>query len=315
MPPEAGRVAQIGPLSPSLSETLRQEYGVLVAPPGDEPAYLTEHGGGVDVVMTSGRAGVTAPMMDAMPQLRAIINHGVGYERTDAAAARERGVAIANTPDVLNDCVADTAVGALIDVMRGCSAADRYVRRGDWQRRGAYPLTRKVSGAHVGILGLGRIGRAIAARLEGFGCAISYHNRTPVVGVAYTYVTALPELAEGVDALVVAAAGGPDSAGLVDSSVLEALGPRGFLVNVARGSIVDEQAMTRMLVAGELGGAALDVYADEPHVPGELRDLDNVVLLPHLASGTVETRRAMEQLVLANLRQFRADGTLLTPTS
>lgn len=309
-----GSIIQIGPLKPSLSQTLQDEYAALVAPEGDELlAFLSEHGADVDVVMTSGRVGITADLMDKLPKLKAIINHGVGYERTDSATARERGIAIANTPDVLNDCVADTAVGALIDVMRGFSAADRYVRRGDWPAKGNFPLARKVTGARVGILGLGRIGRAIATRLEGFGCDISYHNRRPVDGVAYTYVHTLRELAERADVLVVAAAGGPASVGLVGREVLQALGRRGFLVNIARGTIVDEQAMTRLLVAGDLAGAALDVFAEEPYVPEDLLGLENVVLLPHLASGTVETREAMERLVLDNLRQFLADGTLLTP--
>ncbi|MGH3360334.1 MAG: 2-hydroxyacid dehydrogenase [Nocardioidaceae bacterium] len=309
-----GSIVQIAPLKASLSATLQREYAALVAPGGDELLpFLNEHGPDVDIVMTSGRVGITAELMDAMPKLRVIINHGVGYEKTDAVTAQERGIAIAHTPDVLNDCVADTAVGGLIDVMRGLSSADRFVRRGDWPVEGNFSLARKVSGARVGILGLGRIGRAIATRLEGFGADISYHNRRPVDGVAYTYVTSLIELAERVDVLVVAAAGGPGSVGLVSRDVLQALGSRGFVVNIARGTIVDEQELTRMLVAGELAGAALDVFAEEPYVPEDLLRLNNVVLLPHLASGTVETRAAMERLVLDNLRQFLADGTLVTP--
>ena len=310
----AGSIVQIGPLKPTLSETLRRDYAALVAPgDGELDAFLERHGRDVEVVMTSGRVGITAPMMDAMANLRAIINHGVGYEKTDAASARARGIAIANTPDILTDCVADTAVGALIDVMRGFSAADRFVRRGDWPRLANYPLTRKVSGARVGILGLGRIGRAIATRLEGFSVEVSYHNRRPVADSPYTYADSVAELAGRVDALVIAAAGGPASEGLVDRDVLASLGPNGYLVNIARGSIIDEEAMTEMLISAELGGAALDVFAHEPHVPEALFEVDNVVLLPHLASGTVETREAMEQLVLDNLRQFLADGTLVTP--
>lgn len=309
-------IIQIGPLKPSLSATLREEYAALVAPDGDElMPYLAAHGDTIEIVMTSGRVGITAPMMDAMPKLHAIINHGVGYEKTDAVSATERGIAIANTPDVLNDCVADTAVGGLIDVMRQFSAADRYVRRGDWQAKGNFPLTRKVTGCHVGILGLGRIGRAIAKRLEGFDITISYHNRHQVADVSYAYADSVRELAERVDVLVVAAAGGPASSGIVDRDVLTALGPRGFLVNIARGSLVDEPALIELLADNQLAGAALDVFVNEPHVPDALLGMDNVVLLPHLASGTIETREAMEQLVLANLRRFLADGSLVTPTT
>ncbi|MBB5156391.1 2-hydroxyacid dehydrogenase [Saccharopolyspora phatthalungensis] len=311
-----GSIIQIGPLKPSLTTTLQEDFGALVAPDGDDLLpYLAQHGKNIEIVMTSGRVGITSPMMEAMPKLRAIINHGVGYEKTDAVAAAERGIAIANTPDVLNDCVADTAVGALIDMMRGFSAADRFVRRGDWPVKGDFPLTRKVTGCHVGILGLGRIGRAIAKRLEGFDVTISYHNRRPRADVPYAYAGSVRELALRSDVLMIAASAGPAAAGLVDREVLTALGPHGFVVNIARGSIIDEPAMTELLASGGLAGAALDVFADEPNIPEDLLNMENVVLLPHLASGTIETREAMERLVLDNLRQFLTDGTLVTPTA
>jgi lactate dehydrogenase-like 2-hydroxyacid dehydrogenase len=247
-----------------------------------------------------------------MPSLRAIIHFGVGYETTDVAHARSRGIAVSNTPDVLTDCVADLAVGGLIDVLRRLSAADRFVRRGDW-RNGQFPLAVKVSGKRVGILGLGRIGQAIAHRLTAFDCALSYHSRHQVPDTPYTYATSPEALAESVDVLVVATSGGPATAGLVSADVLTALGPNGYLVNIARGSVVDEPALVTALTSGAIAGAALDVFVDEPNVPNPLLGMDNVVLLPHIASATVETREAMGKLAFRNLHQFLTDGTLVTP--
>jgi lactate dehydrogenase-like 2-hydroxyacid dehydrogenase len=251
--------------------------------------------------------------LDRLPALRAIVNFGVGYDRTDVAEAARRGIVVANTPDVLTDCVADTAVGLVIDVMRGLSAADRFVRRGEWAAGRVPDLARRVTGARIGILGLGRIGLAIARRLAAFEATISYHNRRRREDVDYTYAASPRELAAGCDVLVVAAAGGQESRGLVDADVLDGLGPEGFLVNVARGSVVDEDALLAALGGGRLAGAALDVFADEPHVPAALLARDDVVLLPHLGSATVETRAAMTELALANVARFLDDGTLLTP--
>lgn len=312
------RLLRIGPLKQSLTETLEERYDVVALPnavtdASERDAFLAEHAGGVRVLVTSGLDVVDRPLLHALPELGAVINFGVGHDHIDVAAAAERGVVVSNTPDVLDDCVADTAVGLVIDVMRGLSAADRFVRAGAWPTSGAFPLMRQVSGARVGILGLGRIGQAIATRLEAFGCPISYHNRHRVDGVEYAYATSPAALAASVDVLVVATAGGPSTRHLVDRSVIAALGPDGFLINVARGSVVDEDALVAALVAGELAGAGLDVYAEEPSVPDELVRMHNVVLLPHLASATVETRGAMERLVLENLEAFLADGRLLTP--
>ena len=265
------------------------------------------------VAVTSGVWGVRSEHLDALPGLEAVVNFGVGYDTTDVEEAARRDVVVANTPDVLTDCVADTAVGLVIDVMRGLSAADRFVRRGEWAAGRTRPLARRVTGARVGILGMGRIGRAVAHRLEAFGADLSYHSRTPKTDVAHRYSPSPVDLAAGCDVLVVTVAGGPESAALVDAAVLEALGPRGFLVNVARGSVVDESALVDALEAGRLAGAGLDVFADEPHVPEALLRRDDVVLLPHLASGTVETRAAMADLVLANVETFLTQGRLVTP--
>ncbi|MBG6095217.1 2-hydroxyacid dehydrogenase [Nocardioides sp. WG-D5] len=308
------RILQVGPLKPSLAATLTETYDALALPDDDtRAAFLAEHGASIGAVVTTGRTGVPADLMAQLPALGAVINFGVGYDTTDVGAAAARGVLVANTPDVLTDCVADTAIGLAIDTLRGLSAADRFVRRGDWPRVGAYPLTRRVSGKRVGILGLGRIGRAIATRFEAFGCPVSYHSRREVPGSRYAYAASPAELAADVDILVLATSGGSGTQHLVDRTVLEALGPEGYLVNIARGSVVDQDALVELLLERRLAGAGLDVYTDEPEVPEELMHLDNVVLLPHLASGTVETRAAMEQLTLDNLDRWLADGTVLTP--
>jgi lactate dehydrogenase-like 2-hydroxyacid dehydrogenase len=251
--------------------------------------------------------------MAALPKLGAVVNFGVGYETTDVDAAAARGIGVSNTPDVLTDCVADTAVGLMIDVLRQFSASDRYVRAGRWLAEGNYPLTRQVSGTSVGIIGLGRIGSAIALRLKAFGCTISYHNRCAVEGSPYQYVSSALELARGVDVLVVAAAGGSGTQRLVSRDVIDALGADGYLINIARGSVVDEDALVEALAAGRLAGAGLDVFVDEPNVPEALLTMDNVVVLPHVASGTVETRAAMEELTLRNLDTFLKTGQLVTP--
>jgi hydroxypyruvate reductase len=302
----ARTVLQICPLQESLERDIARYDPVRLF---ERPDFLDEHGDEVVVAVTSSRHGVRPEQMALMPRLGAIVHFGAGYEATDVELAHSCGVLVSNTPDVLSDCVADLAVGGLIDVVRGLSAADRFVRAGGW----AFPLTTRVSGRRVGILGLGSIGRAVARRLEGFDMKISYHSRHTVSGVPYSYAASPVALAAEADVLVVATSGGADTRGLVSAEVLAALGPRGYLVNVARGSVVDEPALVSALVEGRLAGAVLDVYADEPNVPAELLGLDNVVLFPHIGSGTRETRQAMGDLTCQNLRQFMTDGTVLTP--
>ena len=313
--PSTANVLQVGPLKPSLAETLRTRYGAQTLPedPATRTEFLADSGAYVTAVVTSGRTGVDAALMAELPRLGAVVNFGVGYDTTDVDAAALRGVGVSNTPDVLTDCVADTAVGLLIDTMRQFSASDRYVRAGRWPAEGNYPLTRQVSNTRVGIIGLGRIGGAIAKRLSAFGCTISYHNRRQVTESPYTYVGSPVALAQDVDVLVIAAAGGSATSKLVDAAVLDALGPDGYLINIARGSVVDETALVSALRGGRLAGAGLDVFADEPNVPAELFAMDNVVLLPHVGSGTVQTRAAMEDLTLRNLDEFLATGRLVTP--
>lgn len=299
---------------PIVQDAIRSDYGVVRLPDSvsEREEFLRLNAESFEIAVTSGKVGVGPELMGALPNLRAVINFGVGYDTTDVAQAVERGIAVSNTPDVLNDCVADTAIALYMDVLRRICAADRFVRRGDWLAKGNFPLATKASGRKVGILGLGRIGLVIAKRLEGFDCEISYHNRNPVEGVSYRYEASPRELAAGCDVLIVAAAGGPDSAKLVDAEVITEIGREGYLINIARGSVVDEEALVAALLAGRLAGAGLDVFADEPKVPEDLLALDNVVLLPHLGSGTHETRAAMAALTLANLRSFITTGALLT---
>jgi len=308
-----GSVLQVGPLLPALQAEIVAEFAARRLPEDQSRAtFLAESGAGIRLVVTSGKVGVDAALIEALPNLAAIVNFGVGYDTTDVAAARARGIGVSNTPDVLTDCVADTALALLLDVFRRITLADTFLRAGKWSA-GNFPLATRFSGKRVGIVGLGRIGGAIATRLEGFGCEISYHNRNRVAGSPYAYAASITELAAGCDALVVAAAGGADSERIITAEVLTALGPQGYLVNIARGSVVDEPALIDALLAGRIAGAGLDVFADEPRVPQALIGLENVVLLPHIASGTRETRRAMADLTIENIRRFQADGTLVTP--
>ncbi|MFD0254450.1 2-hydroxyacid dehydrogenase [Streptomyces sp. NPDC127113] len=306
-------VLQVSPLLPALESALVERFRTVRLFELPHPdAYLRAHGGEVAAAVTSARTGVSDALMDALPRLGAIVHFGVGHETTDVVRARARGIDVSNTPDVLTDCVADLAVGALIDVVRRLSAADRYVRAGAWGAA-PFPLADRVSGKRVGILGLGRIGRAVARRLEGFGADLAYCTRTPVPGVTHRHLPSAEALAEACDALVVTVAGGRGTRGLVSAKVLDALGPAGYLVNVARGSVVDEPALVAAVTEGRIAGAALDVFADEPHVPPALLASDRVVLLPHIASATHETRAAMGDLALRNLQRFMTEGTLLTP--
>lgn len=316
-PISGNAILRVGPVNPTVAKALVDDYDALVLPePGaGREEFLSEHGESIRVAVCSGKIGVDADLMTRLPNLEAIVNFGVGYDATDVAQANERNIPISNTPDVLTDCVADTALGLYLDTLRSLSAAERFVRAGIWASGANFPLATRASGKRVGILGLGRIGAAIAKRLEAFGCEIHYHNRSEVNGSAYTYHPSAAALAEATDVLIVAAAGGPASAGLVDATVLEAIGPKGFLINIARGSVVDERALVSALRNGGIAGAGLDVFANEPHVPEELLALDNVVLLPHLGSGTHETRADMARLTLDNLRSYIHSGELVTPVS
>lgn len=272
----------------------------------------TVPGPGIRAAVTGALEGIDAATIDALPDLRLIAVWAVGYDKTDVAHAKARGVAVTNTPDVLTDDTADMAIALMYAVFRHIAAHDRYVRAGKWAT-GFPPIGRKLSGRRIGILGLGRIGSAIARRCEPFAGEIAYHSRRPVAGSLYRYAADARALAASVDVLVVATSGGADTAKLVDAAVLDALGPEGTLINIARGSVIDEDALVAALTEGRLGAAGLDVFTNEPHVPQALWTMDNVVLTPHQGSATIDTLRAMADLVRANVDAFFAGEPLKTP--
>jgi lactate dehydrogenase-like 2-hydroxyacid dehydrogenase len=310
----ATTVLQVGELPPSLAQALTDKYDALVLPihAGRED-FLAEHAASVRAIVDAGQVPVDAELMGALPNLGAIIHYGDGYETIDVDTAHRLGIGVSNTPDVLTDTVADTAVGLMLMTMRRFGAAERYVRAGRWPVDGPYPLARDVTGSRVGILGLGRIGTAIARRLTGFNCVIAYHNRRELTSSGYRYAPSPVDLAASVEVLVVATSGEKDAQPVVSRDVLEALGPDGYLINIARGSLVDEEALVDLLAHGRLAGAGLDVVAHEPVVPQQLREMDNVVVLPHVGSATARTRTAMSALVLRNLDEYLTDDTLTTP--
>jgi lactate dehydrogenase-like 2-hydroxyacid dehydrogenase len=297
-------------LLPALERGLAERYTVHRLPPAgpERDAFLAARGGEFDGLVTSAQGGASKEMLAALPRLRVISSFGVGLDKFDLQAAAHRGVPVGYTPEVLNDCVADLAFGLVLAAGRRIAEGDRFVRAGRWAQKPAtpFPLGRQVSGAKLGIVGLGRIGRTVARRASGFDMEVRYHNRRPVEGVAWTYEPQLLELARWADFLVVITAGGPETRHLIDARVLDALGADGYLVNVSRGTVVDEAALVRALQERRIAGAALDVYEHEPEVPAELLALDNVVLVPHIASSTAQTRQAMAQRVLDNLDAFFA---------
>ncbi|WP_137822926.1 2-hydroxyacid dehydrogenase [Pseudomonas sp. D(2018)] len=307
------KILHVGPLTERFNQRLAHEHDVVpLWQQGDALAFLDAHGTAFEVVVTSARFGCSAAMLERLPNVRAICSFGVGYDAIAIEAARQRGIQVSSTPDVLNDCVADLAMGLLIDCARRISAADRFVRAGLWPA-GNFPLARKVSGKRLGIVGLGRIGKDVARRAEGFDMLVRYHNRRPDADAPYGFEPDLLALARWADFLVLTCPGGAATHHLISAAVLEALGPEGILINVARGSVVDEPALVAALAEGRLGGAGLDVFESEPHVPEALFALDNVVLAPHVGSGTRDTRLQMEELVFANLRAFLDKGEVLTP--
>lgn len=305
----------LAPLGPSdIQEQLDAEFEChLVGRDGSLDELLEQVGGQVSVLVTTGGRGAEAELIEALPKLRVIACYGVGVDAIDLAAAARHGAAVTNTPDVLTDDVADMAVFLLGTLHRQIVRGDAWVRAGEWSRSGGIPLGRRLRGRRAGILGLGRIGVAAAQRLEAFGMEILYHKRRPLAESDWTYMDSPAALAARCDDLIVCCSGGSATHHLVDEEVLNALGPDGTLVNIARGSVVDEPALIAALGDGRIAGAALDVFENEPEVPKALIRLDNVVLAPHIGSATWETRRAMGTLVLDNLRAHRDGRALLTP--
>jgi lactate dehydrogenase-like 2-hydroxyacid dehydrogenase len=258
--------------------------------------------------------GINAALMDALPNLEIIANFGVGYDSVDVRHAARRGIMVTNTPDVLTEEVADTALGLLINTVRDLPRAETWLRDGSWKRDGNYPLSRlTLRGRSVGIFGMGRIGLAIARRLEAFGLPIAYHNRRQVEGLSYQYHGTLKGLAEAVDTLISVAPGGASTQKAINAEILSALGPDGVFINIGRGSTVDEAALATALANGTIAAAGLDVFADEPNVPPALLAAPNTSLLPHVGSASEHTRRAMADLCVDNLVSWFSEGKALTP--
>lgn len=274
---------------------------------------LSPRAGAARIAVTSVRYGISKAVMEQLPALQAVCSWGAGYDTLNMQAASERGLCVSNTPGVLDDCVADLAWALLLSTARRTHIGDRYVKTGQWRTRGTFPLSTKVSGKRLGILGLGRIGEAIARRATGFDMDVRYHNRQARTDTPYQYEHSLVELAKWSDFLVVACVGGPQTYHLVDGEVMCALGPQGVLLNISRGSVIDQMALIAVLSDGRLGGAGLDVFEDEPNVPFELMNMDRVCLMPHVGSATYETRAEMRDLVFDNVVSFHETGRLLTP--
>ena len=265
------------------------------------------------IAMSGGHARLDEAYMRRYPKLEVISSFGVGYDNIDAKAAARLGIIVTNTPGVLDDEVADTALGLMIMTVRQLPQAERYLRSGQWSTKGAFPLSPSLRGRTVGILGLGRIGNAIATRVTAFGLDVVYHGRHAQADVAYRYYPSLIDMAKASDVLIVVAPGGPATRHIVNAEVLEALGPDGVLINIARGSLVDERALIQALRDKKILGAGLDVFENEPSVPQELIALDNAVLLPHVGSASVKTRRAMAECVVSNLFAWADGKPPLTP--
>ena len=279
----------------------------------DIDSFIADEGQAIEAIATTGHDGVPAPLLTGLSQLKVISCYGVGYDAIDVGEAASRGVIVTHTPNVLNDEVATTAVMLLMACYHQLIVIHIYILAGNWVNKGNAPLNRTIDRMSVGILGYGRIGQTIAKKLEAFGCKISYHARSERSDSRHRYYAKLDDMARDVQALIAITPGGAATKHLVNQDILEALGPEGCLVNVARGSVVDEAALVNALQKGTLGYAGLDVFDKEPHVPEALFNIPNVVLTPHIGSATVETRQAMGDLTVDNLVHFFEKGGVLTP--
>ena len=299
------RLLKVARLPAMLDDALNATYEVVEA--DQDGTGVGQSTADIRAMVANGESTVSRQLIESLPALEVIAVFGVGYDGVDMAAAHDRGIRVTHTPDVLTEDVADFAMALMLGIARNLRGADRFTRSGAWAS-GPIAFSRKVSRARLGIIGLGRIGAAIARRAQGFDMSIAYTGRRPQ-DVEFTYYASAVELAAAVDFLVVAVGGGASTHHLVDAKVLEVLGPKGYLINVGRGSVVDENA----LAEGRLAGAALDVYENEPHPAAALLDLDNVLLTPHMASATWDTRQAMSDLVMANLHAWHSGADLPTP--
>jgi lactate dehydrogenase-like 2-hydroxyacid dehydrogenase len=308
-------VLLVGPNKPVMVQGLGPNVNLhKTGDAADAEAFVTSVAGkvrAVAIAATHERMG--EQYMRQFPKLELIASFGVGYDHVDAKWAGEHGITVTNTPEVLNEEVADTALGLLLSTVREFPQAERYLRAGKWMKA-QYPLTKAtLRNRTVGIVGMGRIGKAIAKRLDAFGVPVVYHSRNPQAGVSYKYYPKLIDMARDVDTLMVIVPGGAATRNIINKEILDALGPRGILINMARGSVVDEPALIEALKNRKIYSAGLDVFAKEPEVPKELIEMDHVVLFPHLGSSTEVTRAAMDQLVVDNILAWAAGKPPLTP--
>ena len=312
--PDQVHILSMGQMVPSVDAALQQPFVVHQADADSIAAIVTAFGNKIRGIATRGRQKTDVALIAGLPKLEIIANFGVGYDSIDLPSAMARGIIVTNTPDVLNEEVADFTVGLLLSTIRELPQADRFLRDGKWLK-GAYPLTQTLRDRTIGMVGMGRIGQAIAKRIAAFDVPIFYHSRKPQPDVGHRYYPDLKTMATEVDTLIVIVPGGAATNNLIDAGIFAALGSRGVLINVARGSVVDQNALIDALRDGTIHGAGLDVFADEPNVPSALTALSNVVLVPHVASGTHHTRATMGDLVLDNLRSWFAGKGPVTPVS
>ena len=303
-----------GAMTPLVVEGVSSAFTVHhLQKDADREAFLRKHGDEIRGIASTGSHGpIGQALFDKLPKLEIVSHFGVGYDNVDVVEAGRRGIVVTNTPGVLTDEVADLTLGLLIATVRELPRAEQHVRSGEWRKR-AYPLTATLRSRSVGILGLGRIGKAIATRCEAFGLTVAYHGRNRQAGAGYEYYGSPYELAQAVDVLIAVTPGGSETRHLVDARVLEALGPNGIFINVARGSVVDEDALIAALRSKTILAAGLDVFENEPNIRPEFLELDNVVLLPHVASASVHTRNAMGQLVVDNLLSWFSGKGAVSP--
>ncbi len=306
------RLLQIGGITDRMRDALSPHFDIdILLAQDDRAGFLEANGAEYPAILTNGHWGVPGDVETATPNLKVVSSYGVGYDAIDADAFAARGILVCHTPDVLNDEVANTFVMLWLAVSRALLPSDRHARSGKWETEGNFPLTRSVQGRRVGILGLGRIGQTIADRCAAFDAEIHYHSRSKK-DVGYTYHDSAASLAEAVEVLVAITPGGAETRHMVNAEVFSALGAEGLFFNVARGSVVDEAALVKALQDGTIAGAGLDVFEEEPKIPDALKAMDNVVLTPHVASATHETRQMMGDLVVENLTQWCRDGTVRT---
>ncbi|MEJ1160012.1 2-hydroxyacid dehydrogenase [Prosthecomicrobium sp. N25] len=312
---EKPEILQTGPMMKLIEDGIAAHFTVYRLWQASDPdALLADLAPRLRAVAAASHAPINPAFLDRLPKLEIVSSMGVGYDTIDARHAATRGVVVTNTPDVLSDEVADTALGLLLMTARELSAAERYLRAGLWVKQGEYPLTRTtLRGRTVGIVGLGRIGQAIARRVEAFGLPVVYHNRRQVPGEARRWYPSLLEMARDVDTLISVLPGGASTHHLIGAEVLAALGPNGIVINIGRGSVVDEAALVAALDAGTIASAGLDVFEKEPCLPEGLAKHEKVVLLPHVGSASHHTRDLMGQLVVDNLVTWFREGRPLTP--